>query len=77
MMCSLASRLAGVGRLDKEDGSFNGPDVMDVHRGFERVELPILTEGEGFTGETIIISICGLGGKTGFSGHFDDSLKRS
>ena len=34
--------------LDKEDGSFHGPDVTDVHRGFERAELQALAEAAGF-----------------------------
>ena len=35
--------------LDKEDGSFHGHDVDDVHRGFDRDKLKTLTEGIGFT----------------------------
>jgi SAM-dependent methyltransferase len=35
--------------LDKEDGSFHGQDVTDVHRGFDREGLADLTEEAGFT----------------------------
>jgi ubiquinone/menaquinone biosynthesis C-methylase UbiE len=38
-----------VADLDKEDGSFHGHDVDDVHRGFDRNKLKTLTEGIGFT----------------------------
>ena len=36
--------------LDKEDGSFHGMDVTDVHRGFERRELQARVEAAGFGG---------------------------
>lgn len=35
--------------LDKEDGSFHGKDVDDVHRGFDRDQLKIRAEGHGFS----------------------------
>jgi len=35
--------------LDKEDGSFHGYDVDDVHRGFDREELATLAKETGFT----------------------------
>jgi ubiquinone/menaquinone biosynthesis C-methylase UbiE len=35
--------------LDKEDGSFHGQDVKDVHRGFDRDRLADLAEEAGFT----------------------------
>jgi len=35
--------------LDKEDGSFHGHDVDDVHKGFEREELANLAEQVGFS----------------------------
>lgn len=38
-----------VADLDKEDGSFHGHDVEDVHKGFDREELAILAEEIGFT----------------------------
>jgi ubiquinone/menaquinone biosynthesis C-methylase UbiE len=38
-----------VADLDKEDGSFHGQDVDDVHKGFDRKELASLTEKLGFT----------------------------
>lgn len=37
-----------VADLDKEDGSFHGHDVEDVHRGFDREELADLAEKVGF-----------------------------
>lgn len=37
-----------VADLDKEDGSFHGHDVDDVHQGFDRKELAGLAEKEGF-----------------------------
>jgi SAM-dependent methyltransferase len=36
--------------LDREDGSFHGMDVSDVHRGFERPALQALAEAAGFRG---------------------------
>jgi ubiquinone/menaquinone biosynthesis C-methylase UbiE len=36
--------------LEKEDGSFHGPSVTDVHRGFERARLQHLVEAAGFGG---------------------------
>lgn len=38
-----------VADLDKEDGSFHGHDVDDVHKGFDRKELARLSERLGFT----------------------------
>lgn len=38
-----------VADLDKEDGSFHGHDVDDVHKGFDRKELADLAEKLGFT----------------------------
>ncbi|KAF0107760.1 MAG: S-adenosylmethionine-dependent methyltransferase [Anaerolineaceae bacterium] len=38
--------------LDREDGSFHGPEVTDVHHGFERTELQSLAESAGFGGVT-------------------------
>lgn len=38
-----------VADLDKEDGSFHGYDVDDVHKGFDREELAGLAEATGFT----------------------------
>jgi ubiquinone/menaquinone biosynthesis C-methylase UbiE len=35
--------------LDKEDGSFHGHDVDDVHKGFDRKELTELAKNSGFT----------------------------
>lgn len=35
--------------LDKEDGSFHGHDVDDVHKGFDREELASIAENAGFT----------------------------
>lgn len=35
--------------LDREDGSFHGAGVTDVHRGFEREGLQCMTETAGFT----------------------------
>ena len=35
--------------LDKEDGSFHGHDVDDVHKGFDRKQLASLAEELGFT----------------------------
>lgn len=35
--------------LDKEDGSFHGPDVTDVHRGFDRDELTQQAKEAGFS----------------------------
>jgi ubiquinone/menaquinone biosynthesis C-methylase UbiE len=35
--------------LDKEDGSFHGHDVKDVHKGFDRDELAGLARASGFT----------------------------
>jgi ubiquinone/menaquinone biosynthesis C-methylase UbiE len=37
-----------VADLDKEDGSFHGPDA-DVHKGFDRKELASLAKKTGFT----------------------------
>lgn len=34
--------------LDKEDGSFHGKDVKDVHRGFDRKELEKKAQNAGF-----------------------------
>ena len=34
--------------LEKEDGSFHGPDVTDVHKGFERETLQKQLENAGF-----------------------------
>jgi ubiquinone/menaquinone biosynthesis C-methylase UbiE len=34
--------------VDKEDGSFHGAEVTDVHHGFERRDLQLLVEGVGF-----------------------------
>ncbi len=34
--------------LEKEDGSFHGKDVTDVHRGFDHSELSSLAEAAGF-----------------------------
>jgi ubiquinone/menaquinone biosynthesis C-methylase UbiE len=34
--------------LDKEDGSFHGMEVTDVHRGFDRKDLQTLLESYGF-----------------------------
>lgn len=39
-----------VADLDKEDGSFHGHDVENVHRGFDREELANLAESIGFSG---------------------------
>jgi ubiquinone/menaquinone biosynthesis C-methylase UbiE len=39
-----------VADLDKEDGSFHGPEVTDVHRGFEREQLQVRVERAGFAG---------------------------
>jgi hypothetical protein len=36
--------------LDKEDGSFHGPEMTEIHRGFEREHLQARTERAGFTG---------------------------
>lgn len=36
--------------LDKEDGSFHGPDFDEVHNGFDRKALAHLAEETGFTG---------------------------
>jgi 2-polyprenyl-3-methyl-5-hydroxy-6-metoxy-1,4-benzoquinol methylase len=41
-----------VADLDKEDGSFHGHDVDDVHKGFDRKELAKLAEKQGFTNIT-------------------------
>lgn len=38
-----------VADLDKEDGSFHGQDVDDVHEGFDRKELASLAEKIGFS----------------------------
>ncbi|MFH5833947.1 class I SAM-dependent methyltransferase [Halalkalibaculum sp. DA384] len=38
-----------VADLDKEDGSFHGHDVDDVHKGFDREDLARLVEKQGFT----------------------------
>ena len=38
-----------VADLDKEDGSFHGHDVDDVHKGFDRDELANLAEESGFS----------------------------
>lgn len=38
-----------VADLDKEDGSFHGHDVDEVHKGFDRKELRNLSEKQGFT----------------------------
>lgn len=38
-----------VADLDKEDGSFHGKDVTDVHRGFDREKLSELMNQIGFT----------------------------
>lgn len=38
-----------VADLDKEDGSFHGHDIDDVHKGFDRKELATLAEEWGFT----------------------------
>lgn len=38
-----------VADLDKEDGSFHGHEVDDVHKGFDRKELAGLAEELGFT----------------------------
>ena len=38
-----------VADLDKEDGSFHGHDVDDVHKGFDREQLANLAEELGFT----------------------------
>jgi len=38
-----------VADLDKEDGSFHGQDVEDVHKGFDRKELANLAKQRGFT----------------------------
>lgn len=38
-----------VADLDKEDGSFHGHDVDDVHKGFDRKQLENLVEKQGFT----------------------------
>ncbi|HYW35876.1 MAG TPA: methyltransferase domain-containing protein, partial [Balneolaceae bacterium] len=38
-----------VADLDKEDGSFHGHDVDDVHRGFDRKELAEIAKEVGFT----------------------------
>lgn len=35
--------------LDKEDGSFHGKDVTDVHRGFDRDELGAKVRNAGFS----------------------------
>ena len=35
--------------LEKEDGSFHGPNVTDVHKGFERDELKEKLERTGFS----------------------------
>lgn len=35
--------------LDKEDGSFHGKDVTDVHRGFDRDELTKMMKDIGFS----------------------------
>lgn len=37
-----------VADLDKEDGSFHGHEVTDVHKGFDRDELAQLAEASGF-----------------------------
>lgn len=36
--------------LDKEDGSFHGEGVKDVHKGFDRAELQTQAERAGFSG---------------------------
>lgn len=36
--------------LDREDGSFHGPEVTDVHLGFERTALRAQVEAAGFSG---------------------------
>lgn len=41
--------ILSVADLDKEDGSFHGHDVDDVHKGFDREELAGLAETVGFT----------------------------
>ncbi|MFH5885917.1 class I SAM-dependent methyltransferase [Halalkalibaculum sp. DA3122] len=38
-----------VADLDKEDGSFHGHDVDNVHKGFDREDLARLVEKQGFT----------------------------
>lgn len=38
-----------VADLDKEDGSFHGHDVNDVHKGFDRKQLASEVEKSGFT----------------------------
>lgn len=38
-----------VADLDKEDGSFHGQDVDDVHKGFDRKELAEIAEKSGFS----------------------------
>ncbi len=38
-----------VADLDKEDGSFHGHEVDDVHKGFDRKELAKLAKEAGFT----------------------------
>ncbi|WP_445666618.1 class I SAM-dependent methyltransferase [Fodinibius sp. AD559] len=38
-----------VADLDKEDGSFHGHDVDDVHKGFDRKQLANLVEEQDFT----------------------------
>lgn len=40
-------RLA-IADLDPEDGSFHGPEITDVHLGFDRTELARSTEAAGF-----------------------------
>ncbi|MEN9354392.1 MAG: hypothetical protein RL318_1717 [Fibrobacterota bacterium] len=39
--------------LDTEDGSFHGPDVTDVHFGFDRTEIVKLTVTAGFAAPEI------------------------
>jgi len=39
--------------LDTEDGSFHGPEVTDVHLGFDRTEVVRMAESAGFI-ETVI-----------------------
>lgn len=41
-----------VADLDREDGSFHGHDVDDVHKGFDRNKLAGLAEKQGFTNVT-------------------------
>ena len=40
--------ILAIADLDSEDGSFHGPDVKDVHFGFDRTELSILLSKAGF-----------------------------